>query len=347
MRLSLAGLCGVTTAAALAMAACGGGGPGAADDAPDAATAVTLSFVTPTPGATVLRDHLEPTFGWRAADLAVEVAHTGDVATIELAAGGADTPVATLDADGRASLTLTHAGPRTLVATARDAAGTPLATASLDVTVADPEVASCRAWLDLYGVAYTVGPANEGVSDPVTLTLPVNGMRFRYIANTTQRSKFFMDCTLARSLVLAAPFWRTRGVVEVADYGVYNYRCIGSGTPPNCPNGMSQHAYAKAIDLAAFTTADDATYTVETDWVIDPAAERTCEAATAGDKDAWLHQVICALKADDVWNIVLTPNYNADHRDHFHVDLTAGSDFIRKPGVPPTSPSLDEGPNDW
>jgi hypothetical protein len=31
-----------------------------------------------------------------------------------------------------------------------------------------------------------------------------------------------------------------------------------------------------------------------------------------------------------VWNIVLTPNYNADHRNHFHVDLTPGSDFIER-----------------
>jgi hypothetical protein len=45
--------------------------------------------------------------------------------------------------------------------------------------------------------------------------------------------------------------------------------------------------------------------------------------------------------ADQVWNIALTPNYNAAHRDHFHVDLTAGSDFIRR--MQPT----DHGPDDW
>jgi len=44
--------------------------------------------------------------------------------------------------------------------------------------------------------------------------------------------------------------------------------------------------------------------------------------------DAFLHELICTLKDAGVWNIVLTPNYNADHRDHFHVDRTQGSDFI-------------------
>ena len=38
---------------------------------------------------------------------------------------------------------------------------------------------------------------------------------------------------------------------------------------------------------------------------------------------------------------MLTPNYNADHRDHFHVDLTTGSDFIRRRTL------IEEGPNDW
>ncbi|MBK9037063.1 MAG: extensin family protein [Myxococcales bacterium] len=165
-------------------------------------------------------------------------------------------------------------------------------------------------------------------------------MVYRYLGNSAPRARFFMDCTLARSLVEAAPHWRSRGIVEVQDIGVYNYRCIGTGTPPDCPSGMSQHAYAKAIDLARFVHADDTTYTVETDWVIDPSTEPTCAATTEDAKDDWLHKLICALKGDDVWNIVLTPNYNSAHRDHFHVALTTGSDFIR--GRAP----MDHGPDD-
>ena len=191
-------------------------------------------------------------------------------------------------------------------------------------------------------MTYTVGPTQPGVPDPVTVTTPINGMPYRYLSNTNRRATFFMDCSLARSLVQAAPILRSRGVVEVADIGVYNYRCIGSGTPPNCPQGLSQHAYAKGIDLAAFKTADGSDYNVETDWVIDPMAESTCGAATSNDEDAWLHEVICDLKGDDVWNIVLTPNYNAAHRNHFHVDLTAGSDFIRREAPRP----IDDGPDD-
>ena len=111
-------------------------------------------------------------------------------------------------------------------------------------------------------------------------------------------------------------------MVEVLDFGVYNYRCIGGGTPPDCPNGISQHAYGRAIDVAGFVTGDGTSTSVNDDWVIDPDAEETCEAATDGAADAFLHDVACALHEAAVFQIILTPNYNADHRDHFHCDLT-------------------------
>jgi hypothetical protein len=308
---------------------CTGSIEGADDDG--TSETVTLSFVTPTVGAALVRDTLEPTDGWRAATVDVEVAVTGAPASIELAAG--EVALGTLDAGGRGQVTLVEAGAVTLTATAKDAAGTALATATVDVMVGDPTPATCRAWLDLYGITYTVGPNNAGVTDPVTVTTPINGLIHRSSSSTNPRATFFMDCTLARSLVLAAPHMRSRGVVEVVDMGVYNYRCIGGGTPPDCPNGISQHAYAKGIDIAGVKDSAGVYYSVNDDWVIDPSTEKTCEAATSNAKDAFLHELICAIKADKVWNIVLTPNYNADHRNHFHVDLTTGSDFIRKPGA--------------
>ena len=343
MRITHVGITGLL--GLLVAVGCGGGGGPGTDDPDAGAEPVALAFVTPTAGARVERDQVEPTEGWRAARVDVEVAVTGDgVASIDLSAGGM--ALGTFDEAHRAEALLVAPGLTTLTATARDAGGATLAQATVDVEVGEPTTASCKAWLDRFGVAYTVGPASMGVSDPVTLRLPINGMPFRYLGNASRRTTFFMDCSLARSLFDAAPFLRSRGVTEVVDLGVYNYRCIGTGTPPNCPQGMSQHAYAKAIDLHEFRTADGTAYNVETDWVIDPTAERTCEAATSNDEDAWLHEVICAIKADDVWNIVLTPNYNAAHRNHFHVDLTADSDFIRR--LAPTAVlGMDEGPDDW
>lgn len=192
------------------------------------------------------------------------------------------------------------------------------------------EPSDCRGALALYGVAYEDGPVREGVEDGITATVPINGISYRVLGANAPRATLFADCRLILSLARAASTFRYHGIVEVSDLGVYNYRCIGSGTPPNCPQGMSQHAFAMGIDLAGFTYDDGTFASVNDDWVIDPDAQETCDAAVEPGVDAELHDLICDLKAERTWNIVLTPNYNADHRNHFHVDLTPGADFLEK-----------------
>ena len=285
----------------------------------------TLAIVSPLAGDTFMRDDLD-TRGTLSAAVPLEIDLAG-LAPERVVISAAELELTDADADGLATAFLPAAGTVTLTATAYDLEGTALASASVDVQVVEPTVANCRGWLDLYRVQYTVGPTSPGVMDPVTATMPINGIPFR--SGGALRTKMFGDCTIIKSLAEAAPKWHARQVVEVTDLGVYNYRCIGNtGTPPNCPNGISQHAYGNAIDLASFKDAAGTTYSVKTDFVIDPAPEKTCTAATEPGKDTWLHQMICELKSANVWNIVLTPNYHADHRDHYHVDLTAGSNFI-------------------
>ena len=284
----------------------------------------SVAFVTPGTGAAFMRDQLGTT-GALVANVGVEVEVGGDVARVAIAAGDGSLGYT---ADGKLAAEIAQSGAVTLTATALDDQDMPLATATVDITIDDPMAADCKGWLDLYHLDYTTGPAMLGVADPVTVTLPLNGVAYRYSGNTTQRKTLFGDCTLMKSLAQAAPIVRSHDVQEIVDIGIYNYRCIDQTmTPPNC--SMSQHAYAKAIDLAEFVTGDGTHYSVLKDWVID-ASGTTCTAATENDKDAWLHQLICELKTAHTWNIVLTPNYNADHRNHFHVDLTKDSDFIKR-----------------
>jgi hypothetical protein len=295
---------------------------------------VTLAFVAPAPGATFAREVVSES-GELAALVDVEVAVAGAPARVELHRG--ELAVGVLDGGGRAALELVDAGAVTLTATAYDAAGAVLATTAVAVVVVEPAAADCHAWLDLYGLDWEPAAAQLGVADPVTVRPPINGVGYRYVENAAPRTSFFMDCQLARSLARAAPVLRARGVVEVADIGVYNYRCIGGGVPP-CERGLSQHAQAMGIDIAGVTDGDGVFSSVNDDWVID--TEPTCTAPTEAGKDEYLHELICALKAAGVWTIVLTPNYNAAHRNHFHVDLTPGSDYLR------AYRGVDDGP-DW
>lgn len=332
---------GITLAGLLAVTACTGtigegeGGGGGVDGG-DATG--ELAITSPSIGSTHVRDALGM-FGEIVARVDVTVDASDAITRVDIEdANGAR--LAVVGSDSTATIELPVDGTATFVAIGYDDADNPIATDSIDVNVNPPDVSDCYDWLDLYTIEYTLGPSRQGVADPVTVTAPINGVAYRYTSNSSPRDSFFMDCNLAVSLAQAAPFYRKRDIIEVADWGVYNYRCIGEGEPPNCPNGMSQHAYAKGIDIAGYTTGDGEYYSVNDDWVIDPDAEPTCGAATEPGKDAFLHELICAIKAADVWNIVLTPNYNSAHRNHFHVDLTNGSDFIRSRVV-----SVDFGPD--
>jgi hypothetical protein len=69
---------------------------------------------------------------------------------------------------------------------------------------------------------------------------------------------------------------------------------------------VSQHAHAAAFDVAAFRLADGRRLSIAADW------ERT------GPEGAFLRRIrddACRL-----FGAVLTPDYNAAHRDHLHLD---------------------------
>ena len=185
----------------------------------------------------------------------------------------------------------------------------------------------CTDRLTALGIDFEAGPARQGVADPVTVEAPIGGITYSQYGEGNV-DQLYMDCTLALALHEMAAEMSSRGLVHVEQIGIYNYRCISDpGPPPNCPNGISQHAYATAIDITELRSASE-TYNLEDDWVIDADVDPTCSAATSTAKDALLHEFACALHADGVFNILLTPNYNVDHRNHFHFDLTPDVSFI-------------------
>jgi hypothetical protein len=92
-------------------------------------------------------------------------------------------------------------------------------------------------------------------------------------------------------------------IARIEHWGTYNCRNVN-----NAESGrLSQHATANAIDIAAFELADGRKVVVRTDWG---------DATPAGRFLAAAHDAACGL-----FNVVLGPDYNALHADHFHLDL--------------------------
>jgi hypothetical protein len=117
--------------------------------------------------------------------------------------------------------------------------------------------------------------------------------------------------------------------VEVTHYGTYNCRQI-AGT--NC--SLSQHALGKAIDFGAFKLADGGVISLSQDWEpvtsipIEPRNDNPCRFnyTPVTEKGRWLYDLAYKMCDARVWSVLLTPNYNAAHDDHFHLDLTSGYD---------------------
>ncbi len=200
------------------------------------------------------------------------------------------------------------------------------------------DAADCRGRLRALGVSFTVAGATMGVADPVNVTPPINDVHFRYASFTAADRPMLMDCRLALAVEALArqlrDMWQISDVVHL---GTYNYRCI-AGTDP-CR--MSQHAYGLAIDINAFRTRSGQAMSVTTDFVANGTP--TCPPRASNAVDRTLKDIACWMYDSRTFTIILTPNYNAAHRDHFHVDLTPGSRFIGLPGPEGVDPMLGPG----
>jgi len=93
-----------------------------------------------------------------------------------------------------------------------------------------------------------------------------------------------------------------RRVTKLIHAGTYACRGERGGDP----NRLSQHAYGKAIDVLGFELDDGSTVSVRKDWSGD------------GPKARFLREV--AKGACSVFSLVITPNHNAWHVDHIHMD---------------------------
>ncbi len=156
------------------------------------------------------------------------------------------------------------------------------------------------------------------IEGPIRLSSPIGGVNYRYVSHDEPRP-MFMSCHLANALVDLAALLRERDVVEVGHIGTYNCRTLRGG------DSISQHGLGLAIDLAWFRTADGVVYNLEDHWEHDTQDFQTAEGR-------WLYELGWQMHTRRVFNVVLTPNFDAGHDNHFHVDLTPGSHFIGRSG---------------
>jgi hypothetical protein len=161
----------------------------------------------------------------------------------------------------------------------------------------------------------------------VRLAGPVGGVTFAPVWARAGRavSAELLDCRLALALGELAALVAMHDVVRVEHYGIYR------GDVPWPRRGPPLHHLAGlAIDVAAFVKADGTRLDVGSDWIRGPS-RRTCRGddpgETASRRATELHAILCELAGRRVFHEVLTPNHDARHRDHFHLEVVRNAEW--------------------
>ncbi|WP_367598054.1 extensin family protein [Pseudomonas fulva] len=124
-------------------------------------------------------------------------------------------------------------------------------------------------------------------------------------------SSFLASCPLAVAYALFERHGLQPVAQRVLGQPVVQVDHLGSFACRNVYNRkagrLSQHASANALDIAGFRLRDGQRIVLARDW------------QGTGDKAVFLREIRQA--ACEHFSTVLGPEYNAAHRDHFHVDM--------------------------
>lgn len=147
--------------------------------------------------------------------------------------------------------------------------------------------------------------SNPAADCPLHNTLRIQG------GDMALSSSFLASCPLAVAYALFDLHTLQPAAQAMFGQPVTRLEHLGSFACRNVYNRSegrrSEHAAANALDIAAFQLADGRRISVLKDW------------SDAGDNGRFLKQVHEGACHD--FNTVLGPDYNAAHRNHFHVDM--------------------------
>ncbi|HEX6977780.1 MAG TPA: extensin family protein [Alphaproteobacteria bacterium] len=168
-----------------------------------------------------------------------------------------------------------------------------------------PPPLACLEALERRGVAFEPAVAPAGARG----CKPIDGINLRR-AEASYQPQATLTCPMAvtlaefeRSVIQPAALRHFgRPVVTIHHWSAYSCRARAGR-----PGRLSEHAFGRAIDIAAFDIADGSRVSVKSHW------------RDQGPRGRFLREL--AKRACESFNVVLTPDSDAAHADHFHFDI--------------------------
>lgn len=171
------------------------------------------------------------------------------------------------------------------------------------------DLATCEAALNAAGVVFkqvaNVQEGQCGYQDAIEVKASLADLT----PNPGAPKNLPMTCDLAARLhmwerhvvIPAAEKYLGSPVSEIKAFGTFQCRNVAD------TDKLSEHAYAKAADIASFVLADGREISVLDDFYGKDA------------KGDFLREV--RQRACDLFDVTLGPDYNEAHKNHFHVDV--------------------------
>jgi hypothetical protein len=184
---------------------------------------------------------------------------------------------------------------------------------------------ACEAELGKRQIAFEPVVEARGVVAPLRLRGAIAGVEFHSMLPAAQRRTSvyeIYDCRLVLALDDFARILAKHDVVEVVHYSVYRPPPARAVSKPG-----RRHGGALAIDMAIFKTRDGQSISVEKDFH-GRIGGKPCAGSTPAGYAGTLRKIVCEAADAQLFNVMLTPDYNWQHRNHFHFEVTAGARWV-------------------
>jgi hypothetical protein len=165
----------------------------------------------------------------------------------------------------------------------------------------------CYDELDARHVSYKRAK-RPGIVIGVEITGPLGGVVL------TGADPLVIDCSLAVSLDEVGRYFRALGVEAATFSSAYSRRTV-RGT-----NRPSKHSYGLAIDVHSLTGKDAGTLRIDRDYEQGLGDAVDCVGAPMTKGGAILKILQCQLVRSGLFHLVLSPDYDDAHHDHFHLE---------------------------
>ncbi|NLE88781.1 MAG: extensin family protein [Myxococcales bacterium] len=159
--------------------------------------------------------------------------------------------------------------------------------------------------------------AAPNVGWPLRIVAPLGEVRFTVPPASTPFG--VLDCRLALILHELTEVLVEHDVVRVR---IDNFYRPKARLPRR--RSYSQHAHGLAADVMEFELRDGQRLNVEDDWHGErgtPPCGPEARLLEENERSVRLRNLVCAIAARGLFHHILTPNYDAAHRDHLHMDI--------------------------